>query len=165
MLVGALALDVLGDPRSTHDVDLQVRLDDPPERWASTWEGWFIQERAHDEVFDQATLVLQKPTETTPFELSLTSHWFTTQALNRRQQVRLERLDRDVPVPTPEDFVRLKACYWSHESRRKAKAAQDAVDIESVFLANRQEIDGEYLEDNARQLGTWPSLSDLLDLS
>lgn len=163
MLVGALAMDVLGVPRSTVDVDLQVRMDPPP-RWTTSWNGWFIQERARDEVFDQQTLILHRPTRTTPFELFLTDHWFTGQALDRRQTVRFERFEREIPVPTADDFILLKACYWQHEGRRKAKSTQDAVDIESVYEANREAISASYVEENARELEVWDELTDLLAL-
>lgn len=121
--------------------------------------------RSHDDVFDQDTLILHLPTKTTPFELFLTDHWFTRRALERRRRVHVERFDRQIPIPTPEDFILLKACYWRYEGRRASKKAQDGVDIESVFEANRASIEGAYLEENGRKLDVWRPLSDLLGLT
>lgn len=163
MLVGALAMDVLGDPRSTVDVDVQVDMEPPPPGTTS-WEGWFVQERSRDEVFGQETVIVHRPTKTTPFELFLTDHWFTRQALERRQTVVSERFGQKIRVPTAEDFLLLKACYWQHRSRRRSKKAQDGVDIETVFEANRETIDRAYLEGNADELGVWDALGELLGL-
>lgn len=162
MLVGALAMDVLGDPRST--VHVQVDME-PPSPGTTSWEGWFVQERARDEVFDQETLIVHRPTGTTPFELFLTDHWFTRQALERRQTVVSERFGREIPVPTVEDFPLLEACYWQHGSRRRSMKAQDGVDIETVFEANREAIDRAYLAENADELGVWDALKELLELA
>lgn len=162
MVVGALALDALASPRSTFDADVQVRLEDPPSSTSSRFHGWFIEERSHDEVFDQETLILRHQGSPYPIELFLTTHWLPTQALQRRTTVHSDRLDREIPLPTPEDFILLKAAYWQHPSRSKAKAAQDAVDIEAVAEHHHTGLDRAYLETHADDMDLWDALSELL---
>lgn len=161
MVVGALALDALASPRSTFDADIQVRLEDPPSDTTSYLHGWFIEERAKDEVFDQDTLILRKDGSPYPVGLFLTSHWLPVQALERGTAVHSERLDRDVPIPTPEDSILLKAAYWQHPSRSKAKAAQDAVDIEAVLDHHQGSLDLGYLREHAETLELWDELQAL----
>lgn len=85
----------------------------------------------------------------------------TNQALDRRTTTYSARLDREIPLPTPEDFILLKAAYWRHPSRSRAKAAQDGVDIEAVLQNHREDLDRSYLEENARKLDLWEPLTDL----
>lgn len=161
MVVGGLALEALGVPRSTLDIDLQVHLDEPPDRLSSSFHGWFIDERATDEIFDQETLILEGKVSGTPVEVFLTSHWFTEQALERRQTVPSGLLDRRIPIPTPEDFILLKAAYSQGSSRSEAKATQDRLDIESVLEAHVEDLSLDELEKNARRLGVWKRLERL----
>jgi hypothetical protein len=158
MVVGAIALEALGVPRSTLDIDLQVQLPDPPARHTSYFHGWFIAERSTDEVFGQDVLILEGKATGVPVEMFLTSHRMTEQALERRTRVRSGLLNREIPVPTPEDFILLKAAYHDDPGRAEAKATQDRLDIEGVVEAHGAELDRAYLEDNARDLGAWETL-------
>lgn len=165
MIVGGLALQGLGIPRSTLDIDVQARLRDPPARHASYFHGWFVDERSKDEVFDQETLILEGRESGVPVELFLTSHWFTRQALERRQTVESSLLDREIPIPTAEDFVLLKAAYWQSDGRAEAKANQDRLDIEGVVEAHGPEMDLGYVKENATQLAVWDDLAPLVQRS
>lgn len=162
MLVGALALDALAIPRGTIDIDIQVRLDEPLPSPGRSFHGWWVEERAHDEVFDQDTVILVQPGHPRPFELFQTTHWLPQQALDRKQTLPSQLLQREVPVPRPEDFILLKAAYWLHEARSDAKAAQDAVDIEAVADTHEATLDLAYIQNNAQRLGVHQDLSELL---
>lgn len=161
MLVGAMALDALGPPRSTMDIDIQVHVEGAPTASETTYLGAVVEERSRDPVFEQDVYIVHLPTYAVPIELFVTSHWFTAQALDRRRMVQSGELD-EVPVPTPEDFVLLKAAYHESSQRSRAKRAADAVDIEGVIRGLRGDVDRAYLEENARRLGVWPFLSDLM---
>jgi hypothetical protein len=63
-------------------------------------------------------------------------------------------------VPRPEDFVLLKSAYMVAPTRSRAKAAQDAVDVEQVARAHV--LDRAYVEEAARRLDTWERLAPLL---
>jgi hypothetical protein len=162
MLVGGVAMEALGGPRSTLDVDLQIDLPNPGSSYASTFLGAIVEERSKDEVFGQEVIIVHLPTSPVPFELFLTSHWFTRQALARRRAVRSGLVARDVPVPTLEDFILLKAAYMRGPTRPPRKAAQDAVDIETVLQHHGGKLDRGYVEANARKLGVWDALRPML---
>lgn len=162
MLVGGMAMEALGVPRSTLDVDVQVELPGGGPPHASTFLGSIVEERTKDEVFGQDVIIVHLATSAVPFELFLTSHWFTRQALARRRTVRSALVGRDVPVPTAEDFVLLKAAYMLGPHRSPRKAAQDALDIERVVGLHRAGLDRAYLEVNARKLACWTSLEPML---
>lgn len=163
MVVGGIALEALGVPRSTLDIDLQVRLDDPPPRYDSYFHGWFVAERSRDLVFDQDVLILEGRRTGVPVEVFLTSHWFTGQALDRRTSAPSGLLETDIPVPAPEDFILLKAVYHRSPERRESKANQDLLDIEGVVDRYRDTMDDGYLEENARELNVWDLLRGRLD--
>lgn len=162
MVVGGLALEALGVPRSTLDIDLQVHLDDPPDPFSQYFHGWFVDEHARDTIFDQDTLILEGKATGTPVEVFLTGHWFTEQALDRRQTVHSGLLDRSIPVPTPEDFILLKAAYSQGEGRSEAKVTQDRLDIESVLDDRGGDLPLAYLEENARKLEVWDVVEPLI---
>lgn len=159
MVVGAHAMAAFGFARTTADVDLQIGV--PAERPGSTFLGWIVEERARDVVFDQEAIIVHRPTSGVPFELFVTTHWFTKQALERRMRGRVEALGLTVPIPSIEDFILMKACHMVHPSRRRSKSAQDAVDIESV-AAVVAPFDLPYLKENGTKLGCWEALEPLL---
>lgn len=160
MLVGGLALDALHVPRATLDIDLQVAAPALLPREASVLWGCIVEEWTRDEVFGQDAVIVQAPGGSVPLELFFATHWLPRQALARRVQMPSPLVARDVWVPTPEDFILLKSAYMAHPTRARAKAAQDAVDIEAV--ARAYALDRHYLEDAARRLGTWTRLEPLL---
>lgn len=160
MVVGGLALEALGIPRATVDVDIQVSVPEPPSRARSVLYGCIVEEWSRDEVFGQETLIGHVGASGIPVEFFFTSHWFTRQALERRQRVHSPSLAREVPIPTPEDFVLLKACYLGSAHRSRAKLAQDALDIEGVVAAFP--LDKAYVQTTAERLGAWGVLSPLL---
>lgn len=143
-------------------MDVQVALPETPASLDPSFHGFLVEERSRDAVFDQDVLVIHRPTSPVPFEVFVTSHWLTAQALARRQQFRSEVLERKVPVPTPEDFVLMKSAFMVASTRSRRKGVQDALDIEGVADARRGEWDAAYVEVNARRLGTWDALRPLL---
>lgn len=160
MLVGGLALESLGMPRTTLDIDIQLLAPPGLRRERSVVFGCVVEEWARDEVFGQDTLIAHLGTSAIPVEFFLTGHWFTRQALDRRQVIRSASLAREVAIPRPEDFVLLKTCYLASAGRRAAKRAQDALDVQSVAAAFP--LDRAYLRGNAEKLGVWDALAPLL---
>lgn len=161
MFVGAVALEGLGVPRATFDVDIQVAAT-PPAPSASSYLGWIVEERASDNVFGQPVVILHRPTSPIPFELFFTEHWFTRQALERRQVLPSRLLRMDVPIPRPEDFVLLKASFMLSPNRSPRKRTQDALDIDGVLAAHPGRMNRDYLQANARKLGIAKDVDGLL---
>lgn len=162
MLVGGVAQEALGVPRTTFDVDLQVALPAPPSPAASIWLDMLVEERSRDPVFDQEVIIAHVALSSTPFEFFLTAHWLTRQALERRWMARSELLGREVPVPTVEDFILMKAAHMVSPTRSTRKSMQDGVDITQVVAAAERPLDGDYLKRNAERLGVWSALQPLL---
>lgn len=160
VVVGAVALDALGTPRRTGDIDLLLAAD-PPETTASTYLGLLVQERSRDEVFDQVVVAGHLPTRPTPFEMFFADHPFTREAVDRGTLVDAEAFPRPLRIPTVEDFLVMKAAYSAHASRSRRKAAQDAVDLETVVETQGKAIDWGQVEEGARDLGCWDELADL----
>lgn len=160
MVVGALAVDAWGVPRTTLDIDLQVALPAPPDKLKSVYLGLIVEEWSRDRTFDQDVLIgtVGSPV---PIEMFVTSHWFTRQALDRRVSIRSALVGRDVPVPRLEDLILLKAAYHAAPWRSRTKAAQDAVDIENLaaFAAG---LDIDHVAENAKKLGVWRALEPIL---
>lgn len=163
MVVGGVALEGLGVPRATLDIDVQIRVGEPPAVSDAYFLGLFVEEHSRDDVFDQPAVILMDPETGVPFELFITDHWFTEQAFDRRRHLHSDLLDRGVPLPTPEDFLLLKACYWQDADRPRAKANQDELDLEGVIAAHQGGLDLTYLEENGRRLDVWDPLSQKLD--
>lgn len=160
MLVGALAVDAWGVPRTTTDVDLQVALPGPPEKIKSVYLGLVVEEWTRDRTFGQDVLIGHVGTPV-PIEVFVTTHWFTRQALDRRTQIRSALLQREVPVPTREDLILLKSSFYVAPWRSRRKAAQDGVDIDHL-VTFAPDLDLDYLRENAERLGVWPALSEIL---
>lgn len=162
MVVGGLALDVLGTPRMTMDIDIQILSDEGPAPGDAVFLGAIIQERSRDEVFGQEVVILHLPTYGVPIEVFLTDHWMTRQALERRRWVESDDLG-NVPIPTPEDFMLLKSAFHQSPTRSKVKRASDGIDIESVVKRHGERLDSAYVEKNARRLGTWGFIEAVLE--
>lgn len=160
LVVGAVALDALGTPRRTGDIDLLLGAE-PPEPGESTFLGLLVQERSRDEVFDQPVVSGHLPTKPTPFELFFADHPFTEAALERGRTTEADAFPRPLRLPTAEDFLVMKAAYSAHPSRSRRKAAQDGVDLESVVETQGKAIDWSQVEEGARDLGCWGELADL----
>lgn len=161
MIVGALAVDAWGVPRTTMDIDIQVALPSAPDKLKSVYLGLIVEEWSRDPIFGQDVLIgsVGGPT---PVEVFVTTHWFTKQALERRVEISSGLLGRKVPIPTREDLILLKTAFYLAPSRSRRKAAQDGVDIESL-IAHAPELDMRYLRANAERLGVWPTLSEIID--
>ncbi|HEX2022327.1 MAG TPA: nucleotidyl transferase AbiEii/AbiGii toxin family protein [Candidatus Thermoplasmatota archaeon] len=160
MLVGGLAAEAMGFPRATFDIDIQVVAPAAPLRGKSVVFGCIVEEWARDPVFEQDTLIAHLPSSPIPVEFFFTTHWLPAEAVRRRQMVDVPALGRQVPVPTPEDFILLKSGFWTSSARRDTKKAQDALDIEAV--ARRGGLDLAYVERQAARLGVWDRLAPLL---
>ena len=160
MIVGALAVDAWGVPRTTFDIDVQVALPGGPDKIKSVYLGVIVEEWSKDRTFDQDVLIGSVGTPV-PVEIFITSHWFTLQALARRTSIPSALLARDIPVPTREDLILLKAAFYIAPWRSRRKAAQDGVDIESLIV-HAPSLDVAYLRENGEKLGVWATLAEIL---
>ncbi|MHB8586244.1 MAG: hypothetical protein ACYDDF_10485 [Thermoplasmatota archaeon] len=152
MLVGAMALQAWGMPRSSLDIDFVIAVKEEPDYPDHKFLGYPIEELATDPVFSQRVVILLDPPAGFPFELFIARHRFTIQALKRRKTVSSALLGRDVEVVSPEDFILSKLCFTTMPDRSARKVAQDGIDIDNVIERN-DSLDLGYLRRTADELG------------
>lgn len=142
LLVGGLAVGVVGEARATQDVDVIIAV---PLTDLATFA-----KRAKAAGFSVAKESLEEAPVTGALRLAWTglhvdvifaSTQFEQSAFSRKRRVRLA--GRTIYVPTPEDLILLKLV----PGRRK-----DLFDIESVLLRHRGKLDRQYLEQWAQRL-------------
>ena len=131
LIVGGVAASILGRPRATRDVDALVLLED--DRWegfirAGTRHG--IEPRRDDalEFAKQARVLLLRHTPTgIDLDIAIGALPFEEEAIRRGKPVSTAGIE--IPLPTPEDLIVMKAV--AHRPR-------DMADIESVLDATEQ---------------------------
>lgn len=141
-VLGGLAVGVMGEPRFTHDIDLDIFLQDQE-------TGIFI--KRLKEVFKfnakQAMLnVSQFGTfrlsyKTVQIDIIIASTELEREALRRKRRV--DFFDLATSFPSPEDLVLLKLI----PGRPK-----DLLDAESVVIRQKGKLDAAYLEKWARYI-------------
>jgi hypothetical protein len=159
LLIGGLAVGVVGEARMTHDVDLIIAV---PLAELATFA-----QRAQAAGFSIARAALQEAPVTGALRLAwrglhvdviFASTEFEARAFARKRLVRLA--GRPTPVPSPEDLVLLKLV----PGRPK-----DLFDVEAILLRHRGKLDVAYLEQWAQRLSDemedtriWETLQRLL---
>ena len=160
LVIGGLAVIVLGEPRTTGDVNVVVFLG------LEAAEG--LIRKAKDADFDldvdQETKRLRQ-TGTLSFrrsrfhlDLTLASLPFEHEALRRSRPQRL--FGRPVPFPTPEDLIVFKVL---------AGRDKDLLDAQGVLRRHKAKLDRKYIEDTltsicdvAEDLAPWARLQECL---
>lgn len=159
LLIGGLAVGIVGEARATHDIDLIIAV--------PLTDVDSIAKRARAAGFSIANASLEEARMTGALRLIwgglhvdviFTSTEFEQSAFSRKQRVQLAGCSID--VPTPEDLILLKLV----PGRRK-----DFFDIESILLRHHGKLDLKYLEHWAQRLADemedvrmWDTLQRLL---
>lgn len=143
LVIGALAVGMLGEARLTHDLDFLLFL--RPEDLSA-----FLQQaRRHGLIFDSSE-VHQRVTETGAFRLFyrqipidclVASTALEEQMWRRSKKLRLH--GRLAHFPSPEDLILLKLL----PGRPK-----DLLDVESILVRHRGRLDLRYLKKTAQQM-------------
>jgi hypothetical protein len=129
IVIGGLAVALLGRPRTTRDVDAVVMLDEArwPEFLAAGAAHGFGPRVADALAFarEARVLLVHHQASGIDADISLGQLPFEEQALDRAQTVDVGGLA--VPIPTPEDLIIMKAV--AHRDR-------DLADIEGILAAH-----------------------------
>jgi predicted nucleotidyltransferase len=135
--IGGLAVNVLGEPRMTQDIDLIAFI--------SKKQVQDLLKTAEKIGFKYNKAIVEKDLEETRtfklffgifhLDIILSSTEFENEALKRKTKIDLWK--HDVFFPTPEDMIILKVI----PGRPK-----DLLDASSVFIRNKNKIDVKYIE-------------------
>lgn len=153
VIVGAISVAAWGSPRTSHDIDLMVALDQNIEKFVDFLKKndfhvsvdevkAALKEKSHFTVFDELSI----------FRLDVKGVYteFDKDTLERRRKVKL--YDQDIWVSSPEDLILAKINFGSE---------QDLNDARSVILRQKS-LDMNYLRKKARELGMYDKLVKLL---
>lgn len=159
LLIGGLAVGIVGEARATQDVDLILAV--------PLTEIDSIATRARAAGFSVANASVEEARMTGALRLTwgglhvdviFTSTEFEASAFSRKRRVQLAGCPID--VPTPEDLILLKLV----PARRK-----DLFDVESILLRHHGKLDLKYLEhwaqrlaDDMEDIRIWDTLQRLL---
>lgn len=160
MVTGSVASSLHGQPRSTHDIDLVVRMVDtdiPSLTQAFPAPEFYLSEGAMRDAIQQRStfnLLSMKDGDKVDFWL-LTDAPFDQSRFSRRteEEYRGVRLR----VPTPEDTILAKLA-WAKQSGGSEKQFSDAV---GVYEVHRATLDEAYLDVWAQSLDVLPMLARL----
>lgn len=160
LLIGGLAVGILGEPRMTQDIDLIIFI-------PKTGVPAFLK-KLKSEGFDFNPTGTQKDLELKgAFRISYQDLWvdfivsstdFEKSAFKRKIKVSL--LDKKVNLPSPEDLILLKLIPGRE---------RDLLDVKSIIERHKGKLDRKYLErwaqklsDKAEDLRIWNTLKKIL---
>jgi len=154
---GGLAAITYGDPRTTNDVDLIMEINPWEKDYADTLENlfsdnFFFSIEGCREAIEEQTM-FQAIDKETMFKVDFHLSDIVPGALERRRDETIVT-GRTVPMVSPEDAILSKLHWIKLGSGRSRK---DVV----AMLRVQENLDKEYLESTAGQLGVKPILDEL----
>lgn len=155
VVIGGIAASLLGRARFTRDVDVLIVIDD------SEW-GELVADASDfgllgripnvlDFARESRVLLLQHDPTSVPVDVTLGALEFERELIERGRNVRLGRMQ--VPVPSPEDLVILKAV---------AQRPQDLLDIEWLLQA-QPKLDVRRIREKVSEFAALLEQPELLD--
>lgn len=146
VFVGGIAVIVYGNPRTTVDLDLIVRLNEKEIETFSKYlqnEGFFCDPKDIKSAFEEGTHFSAEEKESL-FRLDIigVNNKRAEKTLKNRNLIEHEGIN--MYVASPEDTIANKLLYGSE---------QDIKDAESVFIRQMENLDDEYLQKLCEQIG------------
>jgi len=154
---GGLAAITYGDPRTTNDVDLILEINPWERDFADTLENllgdcFFFSIEGCREAIDEQSM-FQAIDKETMFKVDFHLSDIVPGALERRRDEKI-MTGRTVPMISPEDSI-LSKLHWIKLGSGRSK--KDVV----AMLRVQENLDNEYLESTAEQLGVKAILDEL----
>lgn len=160
VIIGGLAVSVIGEPRMTHDIDLILSI---PENNIQSFLKHVIDKGFGLDM--QKELKRIERTGTFRFTMGffhadviLASSTFENSLFKRRQRIKL--VDKKAYFPSPEDLIILKIMVGRDK---------DMLDAKSIVIRHKNKLDRKYLEewtqqisDEAQDMTIWSRLTKLL---
>ena len=158
---GGLAAITYGDPRTTNDVDLIIEINPWEREFADTLntllgEDFFFSVVGCQEAIDEQSM-FQAIHKETMFKVDFHLCDIVPGALDRRREEKI-MTGRVVPMVTPEDSILSKLHWIKLGSGRSRK---DVV----AMLRVQENLDNDYLETTAEQLGVKQILDELREIA
>ena len=143
IIIGGIAAGILGEPRLTGDVDVDIFLkkDSIGEFLSKAKKAGFNVDKTKCLTRGEAIGIFQISYGNFHVDFIIASIDLEQEAIKRKKIVRLYGLKAF--FPTPEDFILLKII---------PARSQDIADIEKVVMRNRGKLDVKYLESWAQRL-------------
>ncbi|HRI62845.1 MAG TPA: nucleotidyl transferase AbiEii/AbiGii toxin family protein [Polyangium sp.] len=155
-MIGGIAVSILSKPRTTKDIDVIAWLPDH-EMWSvflASGKRFGITPRipnAFEFAMHSRVLLLRHDISGVPIDVSMGALPFEEIAIKRAKQVTVG--DFQIPVPTPEDLIVLKAI--AHRPR-------DLADIESVLKAHTS-IDEKWIRATVQEFANLLDAPEIFD--
>jgi len=160
LVIGGLAVSVIGEPRMTQDIDLIVAIkkQDVPTFLEDALRNGFELDIEKELQRTELTGTFRLRRELYHADIIIASISLEESAFARSQKIKL--LDRMVPFPSPEDLILLKIIVGRDK---------DILDAKSIIIRHRNKLDKIYLElwaqklsDEAEDMKIWNRLMTLL---
>lgn len=160
LLVGGLAVGIVGEPRVTNDADFIIRIDRKKFKVflaAAKKKGFKFNRKVVQETFDTRG-VFRLHHSRLHIDFIKLSIALEKSAFQRKRKVKI--MGRQVFIPTPEDLILLKLM---------PGRGRDILDVENIFIRHEKSLDIKYLKewamkicDEAEDLRVWNRLKKIM---
>jgi hypothetical protein len=160
LLVGGLAVGIVGEPRVTNDADFIIRIDRKKLKTflaAAKNKGFKFNRKVVQETFDTRG-VFRLHHSKLHIDFIRLSIALEKSAFQRKNKIKI--MGRQTYIPTPEDLILLKLM---------PGRGRDMLDVENIFIRHGRNLDIKYLEkwameicDEAEDLRVWNRLQKVM---
>ncbi len=143
LVIGGIAVGLVGEPRSTGDVDIDILLrpEQLPDFFSKAKQAGFKFQEAECRKQAETTGTFQVRYGDFHVDFIIASIELERQAFKRKRMIKL--YDTKAPFPTPEDMILLKII---------PGRPQDLVDARGIILRHKGKLDTRYLKSWAQAL-------------
>ncbi len=154
VIVGGIAVIIYGNPRTTVDIDLIVKLEEENIEDFVEYledEGFFVHIEDIRQAFKERTHFTAEEKDSL-FRLDIKGVYGEEERITLRNRKKVEYDGITMYVASPEDTIANKLYYGSE---------QDIEDAESIYVRQEDELDLEYLEERCEALGVKEELKEM----
>ncbi len=149
-----MAVIIYGNPRTTVDLDLVVKLEDEEIKDFANYlqnKGFFSDPEDMKRAFEEKTHFTAKEKDSL-FRLDIKGIYEPKEKMTLKNRNKIKYKGIEMWVASPEDTIANKLYYGSE---------QDIEDAESVFVRQQKNLDQDYLEERCETLGVLEELEEM----